>query len=58
MANASQHHRYSSRKHIVHGLCLFTSRPSGALVEVDGNVAFPEGEAAVEGAGAPKDRIE
>ncbi|KFY28471.1 hypothetical protein V491_00447 [Pseudogymnoascus sp. VKM F-3775] len=46
------------RKPIVHGLCLFTPRPSGAFVEVDGNGAFPEGEAAVEGARTPKDRIE
>ncbi|KFY44719.1 hypothetical protein V494_01355 [Pseudogymnoascus sp. VKM F-4513 (FW-928)] len=47
-----------SRKHIVYGLCLFTSRPSTALVKVDGVDEVPEGKAALEGAGTPKDHVE
>ncbi|KFY77877.1 hypothetical protein V498_09243, partial [Pseudogymnoascus sp. VKM F-4517 (FW-2822)] len=58
VANTSERRRYSSRRHIVLDLGLFTSRSSGASVEVDRDGAFPEGETALEGTRAPKDCIE
>ncbi|KFY06853.1 hypothetical protein V492_07688 [Pseudogymnoascus sp. VKM F-4246] len=46
------------QEYIVYGLCLFTSRPSTAFVKVDGVDEVPEGKAALEGAGTPKDHVE
>jgi hypothetical protein len=50
VAHAPQRHRGGHCRHTIHDICLFAARPFGATVEVDGNNAFPEGEAALKGA--------